>query len=46
MNMEQLVEWELTGETETLAPVPHCLPPIPHDLNCDRTRVARCEAGD
>jgi hypothetical protein len=45
MNMEQLVEFELAGETEILgensAPVPLHSPQILHDLTWDRTRVAR-----
>jgi hypothetical protein len=39
MNMEQLVEWELTGETEVLkskhVPAPLCAPQIPHSLFID-----------
>jgi hypothetical protein len=35
MNVEQLVEWELAGETEVLGgnlpPLPLCPPQIPHD---------------
>jgi hypothetical protein len=38
MNVEQLVEWELAGETkyvENTRPVPFCPPQIAHDLTWD-----------
>jgi hypothetical protein len=43
MNLEQLVERELAGETENSAKttiVPLCPPQIPHDMIRDRTGAA------
>jgi hypothetical protein len=40
--VEKFVEWKLVGETEVLgkipAPVPLCLPQIPHDLTSNSDR--------
>jgi hypothetical protein len=40
MNMEQLVKWQLSGETEVLSPLPFCSLQIPNVVIWDRTRAA------
>jgi hypothetical protein len=50
MSVEQLVEGEMSGDTEVLGenlpPMPLCPPQIPHDLTWARTRAAAMVVGD
>jgi hypothetical protein len=43
INIEQMMEWELVGETEVLgvdlSPMPLCPPQIPHNLTWDEAQV-------